>query len=133
MKADLGREEPGLAAGVAGPDPWTDRRNTFGVVRPLFCLFMRRPNENQEEAEHGVAFPVTLPDAGSTPAVSTNLTNRRERNPGKPVVFVLWTDCQCPRCSRSSRLTTRASLAPAQNSESVGRVQNAVVSAKLTS
>jgi hypothetical protein len=43
----------------------------YGVALALFCLFLRRRGENQEEAEHGVASPVTLPDAGSTPAAST--------------------------------------------------------------
>jgi hypothetical protein len=43
-----------------------------GLPFRRFCLFPRRQGENQEEAEHGVASPAALPDAGSTPA-STNL------------------------------------------------------------
>src|ERR1700686_3375835 len=61
-------------AGVAVPVPRTERRNQFGVVSPPFCLFSRRRDETLEEAEHGVAFPVTSPDAGSTPAASTNFS-----------------------------------------------------------
>src|SRR5262249_42418807 len=45
--------------------------NQFGDALPSFCLFLRRRGENSEEAEHGVGSPVTLPDAGSTPAAST--------------------------------------------------------------
>src|SRR6266498_1949176 len=74
-------------AGVGAADLRTRQRNKFGDVLPLFCLFSRRRDENQEEAEHGVASPVTLPDAGSTPAASTIDVYHREKNPRKTGVF----------------------------------------------
>src|SRR6266496_5157511 len=82
-------------AGVGAADLRTRQRNKFGDVLPLFCLFSRRPGENQEEAEHGVASPVTLPDAGSTPAASTNEKNSHPSLHPPGVESICRSACAC--------------------------------------